>query len=116
MDGKFTLARADKHPLSPIATRTGGLVYELEFPDSLKQHQPMSMGKRLWLRQRSNAKQLLVAKRQGMTNRETHVVKVSLSSRVKTFLFYLAYDFMPKRAFRRLFRKRFVKQHRYQKP
>ena len=96
---------------APLLQRFG---YELEFADSLRFHQPMSMVKRVWLRQRSNARQLFISQREGMTNRETHTVKISLSSRIKTFLLYLAYDFMPKRAFRRLFRKRFVKQHVYQ--
>lgn len=97
---------------APLLQRFG---YELEFSDSLRLHRPMSMLKRVWLRQRSNAAQLLVAKREGMTNRETRVVKVSLSSRLKTFVYYLAFDFIPKRAFRRLFRKRFVKEVRMPK-
>lgn len=90
----------------PMLERFG---YELENPELVKQHQPMSMSRRIWLAQRSNFRQLFVSKRQGMTNRETVAVNVPLRTRINHFVFYFWYEFMPKKLFQRTFRKRWIK-------
>ena len=92
---------------APFLKRFG---YELTHSKALQQHRPMTVGKRLRLSQANNLRQLFIGKRMGMIDRKNVELRISWSSRIKTFVYMLAYDLMPKRTLRRVFRKRFVKQ------
>jgi hypothetical protein len=90
----------------PMLTKFG---YDLYHPISSKEYKQLPIIKRVWLSQFDNFKQLFISKRLGMVNRENIEISISISSRIKTFIFKAGYELLPEKVFKRLFRKRWIK-------
>ncbi|MBL4710602.1 MAG: sulfotransferase [Flavobacteriales bacterium] len=84
--------------------------YDLEFPIKETKYRQMSVLKRLFFSQEDNVRQLLVGKRMGMKSGKNVMVNIPLKTRLKTFVFMLGYDLIPKRNFKRIFSKRWMKE------
>lgn len=94
---------------APLLQRFG---YELHFSDSLQKHAPMRIGKRIRLSLLNQLKQLFTSKHEAMIDRQTKVIRVPFSTRLRTFVLYVGNEFLPKPVYRRVFRKRFIKNVR----
>jgi hypothetical protein len=92
---------------APLLRRLG---YDHEYPISSSKYRQMSVLKRLYYSQSDNVRQLLVAKRMGMKSGKNVQIKIPLKTRLKTFVFMLGYDLLPKKNFKRVFRKRWMKE------
>ena len=92
---------------APLLKRLG---YDLEFPITATKYKQMSVLKRLHVSQLDNVRQLFVGKRMGMKSGKNVWVKIPLKTRLRTFVFMLGYDLLPKRNFKRVFRKRWMKE------
>lgn len=83
--------------------------YELINEASHLPHRQLSLSGRIWLNQIDNVKSLFVSKRSGMHDRKNIDVYIPIKVRLKSFLFELGRDFLPEKIFRRMFRRRWVK-------
>ncbi|MFY0591802.1 sulfotransferase family protein [Roseivirga sp.] len=90
----------------PLLKRLG---YDLEFEFSDRLYKDLGIFRRIWLNQLDNFGQLLISKRTGMRDRKNVDIHIPVSTRVKTFIFELGRDLLPDKVFKRVFRKRWVK-------
>lgn len=90
----------------PLLKRFG---YVLDTELSDKNYKSLSLFRRIWLNQLDNLRQLLVSKRIGMRDRQNFEIKIPLNTRVKTYILELGRDFLPEKIFKRIFRKRWIK-------
>lgn len=92
---------------APLLQRFG---YALIHPASNKRHRQLPQARRIWLNQMDNLRNLFIARRTGMRNRKNIVVKVPFKTRLKTYVLELGRDFLSDRVFKRVFRKRWIKE------
>jgi len=83
--------------------------YELMCPLVKGKHKQLSITKRIWYNQLDNIKQLFISKRKGMVNRKNVDVSIPIKTRVKTFVFEMGIDFLPDKVFKRIFRRRWIR-------
>lgn len=93
--------------MAPMLER---LNYELYTSAKQKPHKQLSVGRRILLNQQNSIKRLFISKRKGMQNRKVVDVKIPLRVRVKKFLFEVGGDFLSERAFKRVFRKKWIRK------
>ena len=82
--------------------------YELIVNKSL-QYKPLSIFTKLRLRQAEHLKQLFIGKREGMREHQLVEVNIPFKTRLRNYFFMSAYDVLNKKLFRRIFRKRWIK-------
>lgn len=92
---------------APIMKRFG---YELSTSAERIPHKQLSVRKRIWLNQMDSVKRLFVSKIKGMQNRKVVDIHISLYVRLKHFAFELGRDFLSDKAFKRLSRRRWVRE------
>ena len=91
---------------APLLERFG---YDLTYPRIGVDHKQLSIATRIWYSQLDNVKQLFIGKQMGMSNRENVEMTISFVTRLKTFIFQVGWDLLPARVFKRVFRKRWIK-------
>jgi hypothetical protein len=84
--------------------------YDTIFPSENRPHKQLSIFKLIWLNQKDNIKFLFRSSHMGMRNRQNIEISVPISSRLKTFVFQLGRDLLPEKIFKRIFRKRWLKE------
>lgn len=84
--------------------------YELINDQPAGPHRQLSVFRRIWLNQLDNFKRLFVSRRKGMHNRKNVQVQIPLKVRLRNFAFDWGRDFLSDRVFRRVFRKRWIKE------
>lgn len=92
---------------APLMKRFG---YEPSTSAENTPHKQLSVRRRIWLNQLDNVKRLFISKRKGMHNLKNVDVNIPFKVRLKNFAFELGRDFLSDTAFKRLFRKRWVKE------
>ena len=83
--------------------------YDLLHAQTATAYRPLSTLKRFRLSQLGHLKELFKGRQTGMVDRKNVQLKVPFKTRLKHFVLYLGYDLMPKRVYRRVFRKRWIK-------
>jgi hypothetical protein len=91
---------------APLLRRFG---YELINELPAGSHRQLSIFRRIWLNQLDNFKRLFVSRRKGMHNRKNVDLQIPLKVRLRNFAFEWGRDFLPEKVFRRVFRKRWIK-------
>jgi hypothetical protein len=92
---------------APLLNKFG---YELIFPIGNRPSKPLSIARFIWLNQKDNLKLLFKSSHMGMRNRQNIEISVPFSTRLKTFLLELGRDLLPEKIFKRIFRKRWLKE------
>lgn len=90
----------------PMLRRMG---YELLSPPSDRPYKQMSTLQRLYLSQMDNLRRLFRSNIEGMRGRKKIHVKMPIRKRINTFLLSIAGDFLPDRIFKRILKKRKIK-------
>ncbi len=96
----------------PLLKRLG---YQLDTPENLFRHQPLSVWSAIRYNQADNFRQLFRSKRIGMVDREQVEINIPIKNRIYAFLRVLSQDFVSASMFKTLFSRVFYKKKYYQK-
>lgn len=83
--------------------------YELVFPETEKNAQPLSVFHWMRLRFADHVRMLFRSKRMAMINRKNVEIRISWRNRLSKFAMFLAHDYLPKRVYLRIYERVFNK-------